>query len=365
MMNKYFTKRRGLANGIAFSGSGLGASVFPFFYQYLTTEYSVRGALIVVAGLWFNMSVTGALMRPVTRKRIEQAANKNSENDEISKEPKISYIRRPSLCDGYTLEMSQTIQNVSCDPAMSNIKFGRNSIDKNADFYTDANNVTHVKVEVHATQDGISICDTKHSAYNSKDKCETNNNVGNIKTEELTTKTTASYNNIKNQIEKDKDTEPSLCSSLCSISFLTHCLFWFAGLFGFFGILQFIPPHVQDLNLTKTQASTLLTIIGAVDLVARLLFGLIGDIKWVNKKAVLTFNFLISGIATILFSFLSTWELIVGYSVVLGLCGGSFMVYMGPLVIDAIGMDYVGTGIGISSMLFGLANTLAPLTFGK
>ncbi|XP_014673972.1 PREDICTED: uncharacterized protein LOC106814187 [Priapulus caudatus] len=61
----YFEKRRALATGIAVCGSGIGTFIFAPFTQYLITEYTWKGALLVHAGLILNCIVCGALMRPL------------------------------------------------------------------------------------------------------------------------------------------------------------------------------------------------------------------------------------------------------------------------------------------------------------
>lgn len=59
----YFDKRRSFATGISVCGSGIGTFIFPPIIQYLITEYGWRGCTILLAGIFLNMSVCGALMR--------------------------------------------------------------------------------------------------------------------------------------------------------------------------------------------------------------------------------------------------------------------------------------------------------------
>ncbi|XP_067828351.1 monocarboxylate transporter 13 [Heptranchias perlo] len=67
-VSRYFTKRRTLAMGLAFTGVGISSFVFSPLFQYLTDEYTWRGALLIIAGMMLNLMVCGALIRPLTLK---------------------------------------------------------------------------------------------------------------------------------------------------------------------------------------------------------------------------------------------------------------------------------------------------------
>ncbi|XP_078056892.1 monocarboxylate transporter 3-like [Mustelus asterias] len=65
-VSRYFSKRRTLAMGMAFTGVGIGSFVFSPLFQYLIDVYTWRGALLIIAGLMLNLMVCGALIRPLT-----------------------------------------------------------------------------------------------------------------------------------------------------------------------------------------------------------------------------------------------------------------------------------------------------------
>lgn len=60
----YFEKRRGLANGLSTTGSGLGFFIFPPLTTYLLEELGLRGACIILAGIMMQGVVCGALVIP-------------------------------------------------------------------------------------------------------------------------------------------------------------------------------------------------------------------------------------------------------------------------------------------------------------
>ncbi|XP_039355695.1 monocarboxylate transporter 13-like isoform X2 [Mauremys reevesii] len=65
---RYFKKRRTFATALAFTGVGLSSFAFSPLFQFLVDTYAWRGALLVVAGMSFNLVVCGALIRPLTLK---------------------------------------------------------------------------------------------------------------------------------------------------------------------------------------------------------------------------------------------------------------------------------------------------------
>lgn len=61
---QYFDRHRGLANGIAVSGSGVGTFLIPPLYRYLIDTFGLRGGLIVFSSLTLHICVCASLMRP-------------------------------------------------------------------------------------------------------------------------------------------------------------------------------------------------------------------------------------------------------------------------------------------------------------
>ena len=64
IVNSYFHHKRGLANGIITSGSGAGLLVLAQLVNYLLEEFSLDGALLVLAGVLLNTCVFSSVYRP-------------------------------------------------------------------------------------------------------------------------------------------------------------------------------------------------------------------------------------------------------------------------------------------------------------
>ena len=57
-----------------------GALIGPFFIIYFTDLYGVRGAFIIIAGLWMQVIVIGALQRPSPRRNIVHSDKEEPNN---------------------------------------------------------------------------------------------------------------------------------------------------------------------------------------------------------------------------------------------------------------------------------------------
>ncbi|KAM3843637.1 monocarboxylate transporter 4 [Vipera latastei] len=83
MLNRYFNKRRPLANGLAAAGSPVFLCALSPLGQVLQHKYGWRGGFLILGGLLLNCCVCGALMRPLespknqeTLKTVEQRKKK-------------------------------------------------------------------------------------------------------------------------------------------------------------------------------------------------------------------------------------------------------------------------------------------------
>lgn len=74
MLNRYFSERRPLANGLAAAGSPVALCCLSPLGQVLQFHYGWRGGFLILGGILLNCCACGALMRPlVPPKKLEQA----------------------------------------------------------------------------------------------------------------------------------------------------------------------------------------------------------------------------------------------------------------------------------------------------
>ena len=88
MINTYFNKKRGLANGLAISGAGVGVFMMAPLIQFTLGEYGWRGTILICGGVVLNFCVCGALMRPL--KSMESSTILTKHNVESQDKPNIT-----------------------------------------------------------------------------------------------------------------------------------------------------------------------------------------------------------------------------------------------------------------------------------
>ncbi|XP_015926952.1 monocarboxylate transporter 9 [Parasteatoda tepidariorum] len=64
IVNAYFLNLRGLANGIANSGSCFGSVILPVLFEFLIDHFGLTGCFLLTGGIVLNVAVAGALLRP-------------------------------------------------------------------------------------------------------------------------------------------------------------------------------------------------------------------------------------------------------------------------------------------------------------
>ncbi|KAK5640854.1 hypothetical protein RI129_009401 [Pyrocoelia pectoralis] len=81
----YFDKKRSFATGLAVCGSGIGTFIFAPLIQGLLKEYGWRGTTLILAGIFLNLAVCGALMRdlPWTSYKKKSAARERNRKRSI------------------------------------------------------------------------------------------------------------------------------------------------------------------------------------------------------------------------------------------------------------------------------------------
>ncbi|XP_022103445.1 monocarboxylate transporter 13-like, partial [Acanthaster planci] len=81
----YFHKRYSFAVGIALAGISCGQLAYPPLITYLIDQYGWKGSILITAAINLHIVAAGALMRPVTRKKLQPETEEDQANtDQIS-----------------------------------------------------------------------------------------------------------------------------------------------------------------------------------------------------------------------------------------------------------------------------------------
>ncbi|XP_015917802.2 uncharacterized protein [Parasteatoda tepidariorum] len=77
-INQSFSRYRGIASGISYSGSYIGSFVFPSLVVALLNEYGISGALLVISGTFLNGCAVAFLLREPTKKTFSIPGKENT-----------------------------------------------------------------------------------------------------------------------------------------------------------------------------------------------------------------------------------------------------------------------------------------------
>ncbi|GJQ72422.1 hypothetical protein Trydic_g3501 [Trypoxylus dichotomus] len=86
----YFDKKRSFATGLSVCGSGIGTFIFAPLMQVLLDIYGWRGTTLILAGLFLNLAVCGALMRDLPWTPSSIKSKKRKEKKDMKKKKSAS-----------------------------------------------------------------------------------------------------------------------------------------------------------------------------------------------------------------------------------------------------------------------------------
>lgn len=88
MLNRYFSEKRPLANGLSAAGSPVALCCLSPLGQVLQYQYGWRGGFLILGGLLLNCCVCGALMKPLVAPKAAKEKDLEKSAGEGAKEPR-------------------------------------------------------------------------------------------------------------------------------------------------------------------------------------------------------------------------------------------------------------------------------------
>lgn len=91
MLNRYFSEKRPLANGLAAAGSPVALCCLSPLGQTLQYQYGWRGGFLILGGILLNCCVCGALMRPLLPPKKPREQDKCVEEAKTAKKKLLDF----------------------------------------------------------------------------------------------------------------------------------------------------------------------------------------------------------------------------------------------------------------------------------
>ncbi|KAL8581016.1 hypothetical protein ACOMHN_048050 [Nucella lapillus] len=149
----------------------------------------------------------------------------------------------------------------------------------------------------------------------------------------------------------------------CGFSLFREPLFvllmCFATFHNFVNItVDYLPAMALERGISESQSAVLLSVIGGVDFLCRLTTGVVANLSVVRPSTMMVISYVIVGIFTHFFTYMSTFPHFLVLAVLQGLFGGVGNCLYAVLVIDLLGLDNMGKGLGFCVLVSGATQAL-------
>lgn len=310
VLGRYFDQKRGIASSLGNMGVSVGSLVFPPVIRLLLDSYGLRGALAVIGGILLNLCVAGALMRPVTFYQ-----------DKTDK-----------------------------------IDHGQKVWATNSDVY-DSNKV---KIPSNDEKENHIIKADPINYYN----------LSNVVKNSDIIQTSSTQKQKLQGLDKRIQTTKHLCKKVVHFKVLKNALFrmWipvcFLGIIGCVQIVIFIPPHAKDLQISDSDITLLVIIVGASNFISKILLAYFIYINLMPKHILIALSLIITGISCMFISFYTNFVTMTILSVIFGVFGSVYFGLFPAVLVDFVGLEHLSGAMAINMLMQGLGLSISNPILG-
>lgn len=109
IVTSYFTKLRGLANGLCISGSALGSIFLPPLLRFLLDKYDYRGACLIMGGITLNCFIAALFYDPVELHLKPQKIEREYDEDEDENIAYSKLLRNEKILEDLEEETTESL----------------------------------------------------------------------------------------------------------------------------------------------------------------------------------------------------------------------------------------------------------------
>lgn len=411
----YFKRFQNIIYGLVASSTGVSVMIFAPLVNYLITEYGWRGSMLLMAGIMLHMVAAGAVFLPIdshvdTDELISPLTNVNILSADVlssiehlhAKEERgmKSYMRLPQsysdgVKDGGTTRRNRTesaryyserVNKVKTNPRWrtESANYTRNIEEVQID---DELNTRRRSLPVQIRNDSkttsvdiIRPINTNNNNYKlvnpmiERTKAVHRNNVFSMMSSDLITHSFMSINNLALQ---NKQQQLSTTASEENLSyfqtvlkqykplktkrFLILCLNLLIANLAFSCTYVSLPAFAIETGSTASEASTIISVMGISNTVARFLVGLSINDNSLNLLLIYLGTCGVSGTVLCIGSFVTAtyFEKMV-FAFLIGLYGSSFIPLMSPVTISIVGVEHLSTAMGAELLVSAFGFLLGP-----
>ncbi|XP_048246697.1 monocarboxylate transporter 12-B-like [Haliotis rufescens] len=364
VIGRYFKKRRGLATAISMSGISIASGVFPMVVRLLLDEYGIRGTMLICTGLTMNMFVGATLFRPIEsfkkKKRPILDVEENGNPDSINKHPSTDRQNGNAKSDLKVKQKDKLTGNV--DKRHKVFEDGLETpLSCSADSHKDTplsplarpRTVSNASRTISESEKRMFTSDPELLSISILDLAHAGKDEFRAKT--------SSFGEEKSKCCK---------SNILDLSLIKMPMFQLFAITSVFGIcinltVNYIPAFANENHINKTDSALLLLIMGSTDFFCRIILGVLVDLKLLKVNQIMAIGLILSGTMAQFTFFFTTYPLMIMFSIFHGIFGSSYQSLVPILIVDYMGLEYMGKTLGFSSMLHGMSIAMTHPILGS
>lgn len=152
---------------------------------------------------------------------------------------------------------------------------------------------------------------------------------------------------------------------LKSATFLTVCTASALAMAGFFTPFVYIRDNAIRLGIAENDATMLLPVLGAFNVLGRVVAGWLSDRPWADCLFIHNIALIVAGGATCLVPLMSTHGQLSFYSAVFGCCIAAFITLRSIVLVELLGLHNLTTSFGLMLLFQGIASIVGSPISGS
>ncbi|KAK3594887.1 hypothetical protein CHS0354_020547 [Potamilus streckersoni] len=410
LIGKYFEKRRGLANSIAVSAASLGGLVWAPMVTLLFEHFGYSGTHLIIAAMLLNCWVTAGLFRPLelytSPVKAKQSSNITINSHDVEPAFRSSHM---DACQNDTLKdisrlhklrqnspikldtapnKTLCIRTISCQPQVSHEDGQISAIFRHRSNTYQENGTTSPCLKRTRTRT-ITELYSSNPIYGVSGIIDSisKSSVAQLASAEQLCASVLSFNSIKEmkpiEIEENgakmKDTacisstksfivkmlrrvfDFELIRNPVFLMILTRAFLIISGI-GLFPV--YIAPHARENGMDEDKIAVLYSIMGFVDLLSRVLFGIVADKNILQRATLIGISALIVGIAANSIPFVKSFASFVTLACIYGSFGGVYFSLFAVNLVDYLGIEKLSSCLGFTILCHGVSTAVIMAVVG-
>ncbi|KAL3846708.1 hypothetical protein ACJMK2_017675 [Sinanodonta woodiana] len=406
LIGKYFEKRRGLANSIAVSAASLGGLVWAPIVTLMFEHYGYSGTHLIIAAILLNCLVTAGLFRPpeMYTRPLKTNPSSNTTKSSHDVEPAshssqmdasqnvtikdISHLSKLGPNSPLKLETTEKrticMRTISYQPQLSRedkqvsliFRPRSNTYQENGTpspslkrtfivrertrTITESNTpIPHYGVA--GILDSISKSNVAQLA-SAEQLCASVlsvDSIKEIKQEEYEQKDSGSKDQVFSSFPKSfvvkilrRVFDFELLRNPIFLMILTRAFLIISGL----GLIPvYIAPHARENGLDEDKIAVLYSIMGFVDLLSRVVFGIVADKNFLQRSTLIGISAFIVGVAVNSIPLVKSFASFVILTSIYGTFGGVYFSLFAVNLVDYLGIEKLSSCLGFTILCHGVA----------